>query len=125
MVASSLLLSHLVLAHTTLLYRLHHHHHNFPPPFSSSSFPQDKLIDASCVTHLYKLTDRIGCVMTGTIPDTLSAVRKAREFAAEFQFQHGYQIPVHFLAKKVADENQLYTQAAYKRSLASVMILGW
>ncbi len=77
------------------------------------------------MTHLYKLTDRIGCVMTGTIPDTLSAVRKAREFAAEFQFQHGYQIPVHFLAKKVADENQLYTQAAYKRSLASVMILGW
>ncbi len=77
------------------------------------------------MTHLYKLTDRIGCVMTGTIPDTLSAVRKAREFAAEFQFQHGYPIPVHFLAKKVADENQLYTQAAYKRSLASVMILGW
>ena len=63
--------------------------------------------------------------MTGTGPDTLSAVRKAREFAAEFQFQNGYPIPVHFLAKKVADENQLYTQAAYKRSLASVMILGW
>ncbi len=85
----------------------------------------DKLIDASSVTNLHKLTERIGCVMTGPLPDTLSAVRRAREFASEFQFEHGYPIPVHFLAKKMADENQVFTQAAYKRSLASVMILGW
>ncbi len=63
--------------------------------------------------------------MTGPLPDTLSAVRRAREFAADFEFEHGYPIPVHFLAKKMADENQVFTQAAYKRSLASVMILGW
>ena len=26
---------------------------------------QDKLVDASSVTHLYKITDHIGCAMTG------------------------------------------------------------
>ncbi len=44
--------------------------------------------------------------------------------AAEFEFDNGYPIPVAYLAKKIADENQIYTQAAYKRSSAVVMILG-
>lgn len=85
---------------------------------------QDKLIDPSSVTHLFKLTEKIGCVMTGIIPDCKAVVRKAREFAAEFEFEHGYTIPVHYLARKVADEAQIYTQQAAKRSAAAVMILG-
>ena len=82
-------------------------------------------MDPTSVTHLYRLTDHIGCVMTGTTPDSLSAVAKARSVAAAFQYDNGYPIPVHHLAKKMADENQIYTQAAYKRSLACIMILGW
>ncbi len=82
-------------------------------------------MDPTSVTHLFRLTDNIGCVMTGPLPDSLSAVTKARSIAAEFQYNYGYPIPVHYLAKKVADENQIYTQAAYKRSLACIMILGW
>ena len=51
-------------------------------------------------------------------------VRKARELAAEFEHESGYPIPVSYLAKKLADENQLHTQQAAKRSAAAVMILG-
>jgi len=32
---------------------------------------QDKLIDASCVTHLFKLTENIAAVMTGVIRESL------------------------------------------------------
>jgi 20S proteasome subunit alpha 1 len=84
----------------------------------------DKLVDASSVTHLFKLTQSIGCVMTGMLPDAKATVSKTRQAAAAFEFDNGYPIPAHYLARKVADEAQIYTQAAYKRSSAAVMILG-
>ena len=49
---------------------------------------------------------------------------KARQDAAEFKFKYGYEIPVHFLAQKVADNNQIYTQHSGKRAMAATMILG-
>ncbi len=84
----------------------------------------DKLVDAASVTHLFKVTDTIGAVMTGVLPDSISSIAKARQFANEFQFANGFPIPVAYLAKKMADENQIYTQAAYKRTLACIMVLG-
>lgn len=62
--------------------------------------------------------------MTGLLPDSANAVAHARRVAAEFEFENGFPIPVAYLAKKCADENQIYTQAAYKRPLACVMIVG-
>lgn len=85
---------------------------------------QDKLIDPSSVTHLFKLTEHIGCVMTGLLPDSKAAIQHARQVAAEFEFDNGYPIPVHYLAKKIADENQVYTQHASKRPTATIMLLG-
>lgn len=84
----------------------------------------DKLVDASSVTHMFKITEKIGCVMTGLLPDCKSLVTHARQVASDFEFDNGYPIPVHYLAQKIADENQIYTQAAYKRASAAFMILG-
>merc|ERR1712048_750342 len=40
---------------------------------------------------------------------------KAREIASKFKDKNAYEIPVHFLARKVANIAQVYTQHAYMR----------
>lgn len=85
----------------------------------------DKLIDGSSVTRLFKITKYIGILVTGLIPDARSIVQQARQQAAEFRFKYGYEIPVDFLAKVLADKAQVYTQHAYMRPLGVVtMIIG-
>jgi len=83
----------------------------------------DKLIVPETVTSMYKLTDKIGCVMVGIIPDAKSQVQRTRYEAAEFKFKFGYDIPTHYLAKRIADMSQVYTQHAYMRPLGVEMIL--
>lgn len=45
--------------------------------------------------------------------DSRSIVQKARSEAAEFRFKYGYDIPVSFLAKILADQAQVYTQVRF------------
>lgn len=47
--------------------------------------------------------------------DAIAQVQKARQVAAEFEFDNGYAMPVAYLAKKMADENQIYTQVGPRR----------
>jgi len=50
-------------------------------------------------------------------------VQKARKKAADFKENYGYDVPVDVLANILADEFQVYTQHAYMRPLAVMVIL--
>jgi len=77
----------------------------------------DKMIDASTVSHLFKITDKIGCVITGLLPDARVLAQRARYEAAEFKYKNGYDVPVSFLSKRMADLAQIYTQHPFIRPL--------
>lgn len=68
---------------------------------------QDKLIDPSTVTHLFKITKNLGMLVTGMMADAKSLVTKARSTAADFQFTYGYECPADYLAKQMADQAQV------------------
>eukprot|EP00250_Pteridium_aquilinum_P017987 c23885_g1_i2 orf=555-1445(-) len=85
----------------------------------------DKLLDQTSVSHLFPITKYIGLLATGMTADSRSLVQHARTEAAEFRFKMGYEIPVDYLAKRLADKSQVYTQHAYMRPLGvSAMLLG-
>jgi len=75
----------------------------------------DKLMDKDYHTHLYNISPGVGCVTTGMSADARALIYKSREIAAKFKDKNGYEMPVHYLALKVANIGQVYTQHAYMR----------
>jgi 20S proteasome subunit alpha 1 len=54
--------------------------------------------------------------------DIRNVVQKARHTAAEFRHEFGYEIPVDYLANRMADNFQVYTQHAYMRPMAAMLM---
>lgn len=77
----------------------------------------DKLIDPSSVSHVFKISPSVGCVVTGSIADGRASINRARSEAAEFRYKFGYEMPCDVLSKRLANISQVYTQRAYMRPL--------
>merc|ERR550537_1107524 len=93
---------------------LQHHGHDSVCIVTQKKMP-DKLMDKDFTTHLYNITPNIGSVTTGLSADARALVHRAREIASKFKDKNGFEIPVHYLALKVANIGQVYTQHAYMR----------
>ena len=59
------------------------------------------------MSNIYQITDKVGAVMTGMTTDSRAQVTRLRQEAHEFRFKYGYDIPVHVLAKRIADIAQV------------------
>lgn len=80
----------------------------------------DRLMEPSSVTHLFAITESVGCCMTGAMADAKSLVQRARYEAGQWKFDNGYEMPVSVLARRMADLAQVNTQSASMRPLACI-----
>ncbi|RQM19965.1 hypothetical protein B5M09_002638 [Aphanomyces astaci] len=80
----------------------------------------DKLIDPDSVTNIFKITPAIGALLTGLYgTDAKAQVQRLRYEAHEFENKFGYPVPVHVLAKRLADISQVRFFITYLPSLVS------
>ena len=70
----------------------------------------DKLVDAATVTSLYRLTDSIGCAMTGMEADSRYQVDRARSEAIKHKQKYAVSMSADMLCKRIADICQVITK---------------
>ena len=83
----------------------------------------DRLMMPDSVSHLFPLTRKVGCCVTGTMADCKSLVQRARYEASSWTFDHGYSAPAKVVAKRMADLAQVNTQSASMRPLAVIALI--
>lgn len=82
----------------------------------------DKQLDGTSVSSLYKISDTIGCAIVGTPGDSRYQCQKARQECHEFRHKFAYDVPVSYLANRMADIAQIYTQHAYMRPIGAATV---
>eukprot|EP01061_Rhynchopus_euleeides_P021052 TRINITY_DN3423_c2_g1_i1.p1 TRINITY_DN3423_c2_g1~~TRINITY_DN3423_c2_g1_i1.p1 ORF type:complete len:246 (+),score=111.69 TRINITY_DN3423_c2_g1_i1:123-860(+) len=83
----------------------------------------DKLMKVDSITHAFWVTKTIGLVMCGRVPDCAQIVEEARYEALDFFEAHGYECDTTWLAKRLGEKAQVYTQQAGLRPLGSGAIV--
>jgi len=82
----------------------------------------DKQLDGSSVSSLYKISDKIGCAIIGSQGDSRYQCQKARQECHEFRHKFAYDVPVSYLARRMGDIAQIYTQHAYMRPIGAATV---
>lgn len=82
----------------------------------------DRLMEPSSVTHLFKVSGKVCCCVTGTMADCKAFIQRARYEAGQWQFENGYPTPVAVISKRMADLAQVNTQTASMRPLAVIAV---
>merc|ERR1711865_512093 len=84
----------------------------------------DKMMDPTCITSLWHISDQVGAAVIGNVGDSRFQAQRMRQEAAEFHQKFAYPCPVDYLAQRMGDVAQIYTQHAYMRPIgtASIMI---
>jgi FAD/FMN-containing dehydrogenase len=71
----------------------------------------------SLYLHFVLLCCVVLCCVVLCLADAKALISRSRQEAAEFKYKYGYEIPVSYMANRIADITQISTQHAYQRPL--------
>jgi len=84
----------------------------------------DKLIVPSSVSHIFNISDTIGCICVGNMNDAKYILQWLRNNASHFKFKFGYEIPVHVLATRYGNYMQQASQSQIRPLCVNIVIVG-
>jgi len=83
----------------------------------------DKMLDPTNITSLYKISDNVGSCIIGHMGDARFQCQRMRQEAADFHDKFDYVCPVDYLAHRMGDVAQIYTQHAYMRPIGTATVM--
>jgi 20S proteasome subunit alpha 1 len=83
----------------------------------------DRLMRGESITSLYNISATVGACVTGRAPDGKALIQTARQEASHYKYKHGIEMPIHVLAKRMADKAQVRTQQAGIRPMGVSLTL--
>merc|ERR1712159_594198 len=89
---------------------------------SQHKVPEKILLDPTSVSSLFKISDTIGAAIIGSPGDARWQCTKARQECHEFRHKFAYDVPVSYLARRMGDIAQTYTQHAYMRPIGAATV---